>query len=99
MKLVVTEHVWSSLANLAGYWSTFRASELIDQQVDALWSRVDRLLQHPTAGQFEDQLHDLGLRHRRWVLGELKIVYRIVEDRLIVTDFFDSRQDPRHMKT
>jgi plasmid stabilization system protein ParE len=98
MKLVVTEHAWSSLANLTDYWSTFRAADRIDEQVDALWSQVDWLLQHPMAGQFEDQLHDLGLGHRRWVFGELKIVYRIAEDELIVTDFFDSRQDPRRMK-
>ncbi len=98
MKLVVTEHAWSSLADLTDYWSSFRSFDRIDEQVTELWEVVDWLLENPTAGQFEDQLQELGLGHRRWVFGDLKIVYRLVGKQFIITDFFDSRQDPRRMK-
>ena len=36
--------------------------------------------------------------HRRVIDGHVKIIYRIVEEAVYVTDFFDSRSDPGKMK-
>jgi plasmid stabilization system protein ParE len=98
MKLVVTEWAWESLDKLTDYWSDFRSHERIAQRVDELWEAVDWLLEHPGAGQFEEQLEDLLLQHRRWVVREVKIIYRVEKSVLYVTDIFDARQDPRKMK-
>ncbi|MBK8499774.1 MAG: type II toxin-antitoxin system RelE/ParE family toxin [Flavobacteriales bacterium] len=53
---------------------------------------------YPKAGQFEGELEWLGLGHRRIVVGPFKIVYRILGDRIVVNDIFDSRRDPKGMK-
>ncbi len=83
---------------LTDHWSDFKTHESIVQRVDELWDAVDWLLEHSTAGQFEDSLEDLSLGHRRWIVQEIKIVYRSIGPILLVTDFFDSRQDPSRMK-
>ena len=83
---------------LTDYWSDLKTHERIVQRVDELWDNVDWLLKHPRAGQVEEQLDELGLGHRRWVVREVKIVYRIVGQVLLITEFFDSRQDPRKIK-
>jgi hypothetical protein len=36
--------------------------------------------------------------HRRWIVGDVKVNCRLGPDVLYVTDFFDSRQDPKKMK-
>jgi len=55
------------------------------------------LLSYPRAGQLEVRRSD-GLEYRRWVVGHFKIIYRIDGERIIITDIFDSRQDPRNMR-
>lgn len=64
---------------------------------DELLVETDRLLEHPGLGQLEPLLDHLHQGHRRWVHGHVKIIYLVLEDRLVVTDFFDSRQDPSLM--
>lgn len=98
MKLEVTESAWESLAELTDYWSDFRSHDVIVRRVDELWDAVDWLLAHPRAGQYEENLEDLGLGHRRWVVREVKIVYRVVGKVLRVTQFFDSRQHTGKMR-
>ncbi|MEO8591535.1 MAG: hypothetical protein ABI432_19295 [Flavobacteriales bacterium] len=73
MKLVVTDSAWTSLAALTDYWAEFKTSDRIDARVDELWNNVDWLLEKPNAGQFEEYLEELGMRHRRWVVKEVKI--------------------------
>ncbi len=40
----------------------------------------------------------MGQGHRRWVVGHYKLIYLVLEDQLVITDFFDTRQDPKKMK-
>lgn len=53
---------------------------------------------HPGAGQFEPELAWMNMGHRRMIVRNFKIVYRIMDDLIIVNDIFDSRRDPDRMK-
>jgi hypothetical protein len=35
--------------------------------------------------------------HRRKISGNYKIIYRIIDDLIFVSDSFDTRQDPEQM--
>lgn len=48
--------------------------------------------------QEEPYLRDLGKNHRRVIEGYFKIIYRVDGDKIYITDFFDTRQDPAKMK-
>ncbi len=52
----------------------------------------------PKAGPYEDRIRSKKYRYRKWIVGKLKIVYRVKGEVIWVTDFFDGRQDPRSMK-
>ncbi|MCU0318815.1 MAG: hypothetical protein MUE88_01880 [Flavobacteriales bacterium] len=39
-----------------------------------------------------------GIRYRRAIAGHFKIIYRVVEGVVEVSDIFDSRQDPQKMR-
>ena len=53
---------------------------------------------HPFIGQVEETLKDLGLSHRYLVEGNFKIIYRVFEKQIFITDFFDTSQDPAKLK-
>lgn len=66
--------------------------------VDEIFAELDRLLQYPGGGAIEEQLAHLGQGHRRVIVEHFKIVYRVKDDLILVSDIFDSRQDPDKMK-
>ena len=59
---------------------------------------ADTLLLQPLQGQAEPYLEHLELGHRRLVVDNYKIIYRVIDEIIYITDIFDSRQDPNKMK-
>lgn len=51
----------------------------------------------PEIGQEEETLKKLKLGHRYLVEGNYKIIYRIIGEKILVTDIFDTRQNPNKM--
>ena len=49
-------------------------------------------------GQEEESLVELGQGHRYLVEEHYKIIYRVIDDVVYITDIFDTRQDPDKMK-
>jgi toxin ParE1/3/4 len=98
MKLVYTEQAIISLEEalefIAPKVTHIKLIEIKDKILDA----ADTLLEQPLAGQKEYLLEHLELGHRRLVEGHYKIIYKIVDEYIYITDIFDSRQDPAKMK-
>ncbi|HUW05454.1 MAG TPA: type II toxin-antitoxin system RelE/ParE family toxin [Williamwhitmania sp.] len=100
MKLVYTEQAVNSLQEVLEFLSTVqhipdeKILEIRNQILDA----VDALLEHPSIGQEEPFWVNLGWQHRRLVEGHYKIIYRVEDEYIYITDIFDSLQDPDKMK-
>jgi plasmid stabilization system protein ParE len=71
-----------------------KASELKSR----LFDRADSLALNPCKGQREEYLQHLKEEHRRIIEGNFKIIYKVENGAIYITDFFDSRQDPSKMK-
>jgi plasmid stabilization system protein ParE len=71
----------------------------VKEFIRKLLDKTTLLKANPYIGQKELYLAHLNLGHRRLVFKNVKIVYRVDGKRIIVTDFFDSRQDPRKMNS
>jgi len=56
--------------------------------------RIEILENFPLAGQEEDTLKILKQNHRYLVQSNYKIIYKIVEEAIYITDVFDTRQNP-----
>jgi mRNA-degrading endonuclease RelE of RelBE toxin-antitoxin system len=63
-----------------------------------LLDKTDSLVTNPYIDQYEEYLGHLGKGHRRLMEGNFKIIYRIEDGHVYITDFFDTRQDPEKMK-
>lgn len=98
MKLVYTEQALFSLEEELNFIAAKVPHEKLLEIRNKILDAADKLLLHPLQGQEETFLVHLGLGHRRLVVSHYKIIYRITEEYIYITDIFDSRQDPDKMK-
>ncbi|HNW52425.1 MAG TPA: type II toxin-antitoxin system RelE/ParE family toxin [Prolixibacteraceae bacterium] len=98
MKLVYTEQSLVSLEEALSFIAPKVSYEKLIEIRDKILDAADTLLLQPLLGQSEPYLDHLNLGHRRLVIGQYKIIYRIIEEVIYITDIFDSRQDPIKMK-
>lgn len=62
---------------------------------NGIFSSTKQLVKYPDSGQIELTLDQLGESHRYLVKDNYKIVYKKVDEGILITDVFDTRQDPR----
>lgn len=98
MKLVYTEQAIVSLQECLDFFPPEVSVGKINEIRDNILARADELLGNPYMGQYEEYLEHLGQSHRRIIEGHYKIIYKIKGEMIIITDIFDSRQDPSKMK-
>jgi len=98
MKIVYTEQSLIGLEESLKFIAPKIPYEKLIEIRDKILDAVDTLLLQPKKGQKEPFLEHLKLEHRRLVEGHYKIIYRIVDEYIYITDIFDSRQDPEKMK-
>jgi plasmid stabilization system protein ParE len=98
MKLVYTEQAIVSLQECLDFFPPEVSSGKISEIRDKILSKADKLLENPYIGQREEYLEHIGQSHRRVIEGHYKIIYKIEGEVIIITDIFDSRQDPSKMK-
>lgn len=98
MKLVFTENAINSLQECLDFFPHEMPPEKINVIRDRIIAKADTLLTNPYLGQKEEHLEHLGINHRRVIEGNYKIIYKIDNETIIITDIFDSRQDPEKMK-
>lgn len=98
MKLVYTEQALISLEEALEFIASDVSYEKLTEMRDKILDAADTLLLQPFAGQREYLLEHLGLEHRRLIEGRYKIIYRVINEYIYITDIFDSRQDPAKMR-
>ena len=101
MKVVITKQALESLKDSMDFYikEVGIPKEIISKMKSELLKRCKQLSIDPFLGQEESILSFLNLGHRRIIEGNFKIIYRIVDGQVIVTDFFDSRRNPSKAKT
>lgn len=100
MKVVITE---TALLNLERGLEFMRKKHPEDRCLEVgrkVIRSTHELADNPFIGQLEPMFEELDQEHRRIIIGHFKVVYRIIEehDTILVTDIFDSRQDPSRMR-
>ena len=98
MKLVYTEQAIESLEEALDFIINKVSNEKLLEIRGKILDKEETLALQPFQGQKEPFLEHLGLGHRRLVEGHYKIIDRVIDNYVYVTDIFDSRQDPYKMK-
>lgn len=98
MKVIVLPQAEHSLKHSVLHLSEFYGPRYLKNLERLVRRKIRWLGNNPGAGQFEPELAWMNLGHRRLVVRNFKIVYRIMDDVIVVNDIFDSRRDPDNMK-
>lgn len=98
MNLIYTEQALLGLEESLAFIAPKVSHEKLIEIRDRILDKADTLLTDPFKGQEEIYLESLGLGHRRLIIEHYKIIYRVVEENIYITDILDSRQDPEKIK-
>ena len=94
MKVIWTDFAANSLFEIYRYYSEAASKNVAHRIRFKIFSTTKQLLKHPLSGQVEPNLQKLGEDHRYLVEGNYKIIYKKVNEGVLITDVFDTRQDP-----
>ena len=92
--MVITEPAKMHLREIHDYYKQFVSRKIADRIKSGIIEKLKTLKDNPHIGQKEEFLEHLNLSHRRMVEGNYKIVYRIEEETIFITDIFDARKNP-----
>jgi len=98
MRIIVTTPAKQKLKQIYDYYEAASSKRIAKSIINDIVNATEILIEQPLAGQTEEFLIDLELNHRRIVEGNYKIIYRIQDDKIYITDIFDTRQNPLKMK-
>lgn len=94
MKIIWTDFATNSLFEIFKYYKE-TANRHVAQKIKLkIFSATRQLIKHPLSGQIETNLQKLGEDHRYLVEGNYKIIFKRTKKGIIITDVFDTRQDP-----
>lgn len=97
MKLIYTEQSLESLEEALKFITPKVSYEKLMIIRDSILDAAETLKDNPFMGQEEPYLEHLNLGHRRIIKDNYKIIYRIIDSYIYITDIFDTRQDPLKM--
>ena len=97
MKIFWTKFALSSLSEIFRYYKDNVSYTIANNIRNGVLSSTNQLSKHPTSGQIEESLIDLKNGHRYIIRGNYKIIYKIQNHKLYITDVFDTRQNPEKM--
>jgi plasmid stabilization system protein ParE len=99
VKIIFTLHAKENLQRSISFLRVRSVpEEKIEEIVDDLLFRIESLAERQFLGQYEEYLRPQTKHHRRLIVGAYKIIYYVADGTVYITDIFDSRQNPTHMK-
>ena len=93
-----TPFALKALNHIFNYIKTETYSESIaNKYVLKLINRVEQLIEFPNSGQEEILLKSLHQNSRYLVEGNYKIIYQFQDNKIIITDVFHIKQNPKKL--
>lgn len=74
------------------------SDKVADKIRKSVFNSTRPLIKDPLIGVIEENLKDLKQGHRYLVEGNYKIIYKVFQNNIYITDIFDCRQNPQKMK-
>ena len=94
MKVIWTDFASTTLKDIFHYHKEVAGKNIAQEVKNKIFNSTKQLIKYPTSGQIEDSLKQLEEGHRYLIVGDYKVIYKGVEEGILITDIFDTRQDP-----
>lgn len=97
MEIIWTHFAIENLKVIFDFY-TIKASKKVAHKIRVqILNATEQLINHPTSGQKEIHLQKLKKDFRYIVSGNYKIIYKVEGAQIIISDVFDTRQNPDKM--
>ncbi len=70
--------------------------EIADKVIDAIIEKTEILLIE--GFELSGQIDNFNSNYRRLIVGNYKILYKVISDKIIIHGIFDSRQNPKKLE-
>lgn len=97
-QVVWTNFAISELKNVFLYYRMVANSATAEKIKKSILNSTKILTKNHLIGAIEENLIELKQEHRYLVKGNYKIIYRVINKDVYITDIFDCRQNPEKMK-
>ena len=94
MKILWTDFAAEMLSEIYDYYKVNASPSIAKKIKTEIFTTTKQLKKHPVSGQLEINLEKLKEGHRYLVKGNYKIIYKEIPEGVLITDVFDTRQDP-----
>jgi len=94
MKVIWSDFSSDILVEIYLYYKEKAGYTIAKRIKSQIFESTKQLIKHPISGQIEETLKHLGEGHRYLLEGNYKIIYKQIEEGILITDVFDTRQDP-----
>jgi toxin ParE1/3/4 len=85
------------LREIHDYYADVAGEKVAKRLLQTIFDASSQIIVHPKSGPEEPMLIHLDLGHRYLVRGNFKIIYREVSEGVLITDVFDTQQQPEKM--
>ena len=94
MKVIWTDFASNSLFEIYKYYKEIANDNVAHRIKSRIFKATRQLIKHPLSGHKETNLQLLKEDYRFLIEGNYKIIYKRVKEGILITDVFDTRQDP-----
>jgi plasmid stabilization system protein ParE len=94
MSVFLTEPAEQYLRGIYMYYESNISATMAQKIKEQIFTRIESLENFAERGRIEPHLKIFKQKHRFVLQGNYKIIYRIENDHVYVTDIFDTRQNP-----
>jgi len=94
MKIIWSDFASWILLEIFQYHRKIAGRNIAFKLKTEIFNSTKQLIKHPDSGQIEKSLEQLSEGHRYLVSGNYKVIYKKVKEGVLITDVFDTRQDP-----
>ena len=94
MNITWTEFAKDNLKDIFNFYSKTVSKKVAHKIRKQILNSTNRLNKNPEIGQIEFYLEKLKENHRYILSGNYKVIYKIEDSKIIITDVFDVRQNP-----
>ncbi|MFC2188337.1 type II toxin-antitoxin system RelE/ParE family toxin [Fulvivirgaceae bacterium LMO-SS25] len=98
MEIIWTDSAIRNLKDIFAYYSTKANKNVAHKIRRQILESSKQLKNTPHSGPIEPNLTRLKKDHRYLVSGNYKLIYRIIDNQVIINDVFDTRQNPSKME-
>lgn len=95
MQIEFTDFAKAELRKIHEYYTEVASPEIASKIIGKILDDVQLLEQFPSAGAKEHQLAELGREHKNIISGNYKVIYRIKNETVFITDIFNCSQNPK----